>query len=159
MRRPVYDTIHVPVPFEVAAEHMRRDPTTWLPSPGTPVDEGVLVTMRAAGLLAAAGVDAVVDIGAPTIDQAGLLVRPVGWRSFTADRLFPHLTADLELEAVTETTCRLTLVGGYKPPVSVIGDTADRFVGRHIADAVVRMFLEGVAGELTEPAPPPTLRV
>jgi hypothetical protein len=159
MRRPVYDTVHVAAPFEDAATLLRQPPEQWLPPPAEVVDGGVVVTMRAAGLLATAGVDALVHVEPATLDQDGLLVRPIGWKALSADRAFPRLTAELELEAITDVTCRLTLVGGYQPPISVIGDTADRLVGRHIADAVVRMFLEGVTGALTTPVPPPTLRV
>jgi hypothetical protein len=159
MRRPVYDTVLSGLAYETAATRMRADPACWLPAPARRVDAGIVVTMRAAGLLAAAGVDAVIDVAGPTLDQPGMLVRPIAWRAEVADRVFPRLSADIELEAVNAHACRLTLVGGYQPPISVLGDTADRVVGRHVAAAVVRTFLEGVAGELVTPCGPPTLRV
>lgn len=159
MRRPLYDSLLLAAPFAVAARRFRSDPALWLPPPALAEDDGVVVTMRAAGLLAAAGVDAVVHVDSTSLDQERLIVRPIAWRAAAADRVFPRLAADLELEAVSETACRLTLVGGYQPPVSVVGDAADRLVGRHIAESVVRTFLESVAGVLAPSPSPPTLRV
>lgn len=145
MRRPVYDHTFERIPFAEAVAVLRGDPALWLPAPTTPRDDGFVVTMRAAGLLPAPDVDAIVSVQDPTIDRETLFVRPISWRAATADRLFPTLTADLEIEAVNSASIRFALVGSYRPPVSVVGEAADRLVGHHIAEAVVRTFLEGVA--------------
>lgn len=145
MRRPVYDHTFEKIPFAHATAVLRGDPVNWLPEPATPREDGYVVTMRAAGLLPAPEVDAIVTVEPATIDRKALFVRPITWRAATADRLFPTLTADLEIEAVNGTAIRFALVGSYRPPVSVVGEAADRLVGHHIAEAVVRTFLEGIA--------------
>ncbi len=153
MRRPVYDRVLCLSPFSEVAERLNGDPASWLPAPAL-LDEGGghIVSMRPAGLPSplVVAVDALVDVGpatTETIDQ-GLVVRSVAWRARTIDRAFPRLVGELELTPFGETACQLRLVGGYEPPVSVAGDVADRLIGRHIAEAVVRTFLEDVADHL-----------
>ena len=145
MRRPVYDHTFEKIPFAHATAVLRGDPVNWLPGPATRRDDGFVVAMRAAGLLPAPEVDAFVTVEPATIDRETLFVRPIAWRAASANRLFPTLTADLEIEAVNGTAIRFALVGSYRPPVSVVGEAADRLIGHHIAEAVVRTFLEGVA--------------
>lgn len=152
MRRPVYDGVPVALPFDTALAALDGAPATWLPAPASPHDDGVVVLMRATGLLAAAGVPAVVDVGAVEVDPPGLAVCPIAWRAQYTDRVFPRLVGELELSAVSDTGSRLTLVGGYQPPVSVVGDAADRLFGHHVAEAVIRTFLEDVATSLVETA-------
>ncbi len=152
MRRPVYDGVHVAMPFPAALARLSGDPVEWLPRPVGRDPAGVVVTMHATGMLAAAGVQAVVEVGEIEVDLPGLAVRPIAWRAQRSDRVFPRLVGELELSRTSSTTSRLTLVGGYQPPISVIGDAGDRLVGRHLADAVIRTFLERVATILEERA-------
>lgn len=148
MRRPVYDGVPVELPFGTALVALGGAPATWLPAPATSHDDGNVVVMRAAGMLAAAGVPAVVDVGELEVDTPGLAIRSIAWRAQHTDRVFPRLVGELELSATSDVTCRLTLVGGYQPPVSVVGDAADRLFGHHVAEAVIRSFLEDVAERL-----------
>lgn len=152
MRRPVYDGVPIAMPFPDALARLADDPTRWLPPPVRREPAGLVVTMHAAGLLAAAGVAAVVEVGDLEVDPPGLALRPIAWRAQRTDRVFPRLVGELELSRTSPTTSRLTLVGGYQPPISVIGDAGDRLVGRHLADAVIRTFLERVAATLEETA-------
>lgn len=152
MRRPIYDGVPLDVPFAAALARLSADPRSWLPAPADPHPSGTVVVMRANGLLAAAGVAALVDVGEVERDPPDLAVLPIAWRALYSDRVFPRLVGELELSATSERTSRLTLVGGYTPPVSVVGDAADRLVGRHVADAVIRSFLEDVAEQITRTA-------
>lgn len=158
VRRPVFDSVVVASSFDRARHRFGHDPASWLPAPATVEDDGVVVTMRASGVLEVAGVDAVVTIGDIEDDPPGLAVRPIAWRARIADSLFPRMVAELELAATSPTASRLGLVGSYSLPLSVIGDLTDRVAGRHVSDAVVRTFLEEVAHALavpaTSPAPP-----
>lgn len=158
MRRPVYDGVPVEVPFDTALEALGGAPATWLPPPATSHDDGVVVVMHATGLLAAAGVPAVVEVGVLEVDPPGLAMRRLGWRALHTDRVFPRLVGELELAATSEVTSRLTLVGGYQPPVSVVGGAADRLVGHHVAEAVIRSFLEDVAKRVLDLARDARLR-
>jgi hypothetical protein len=149
MRSPVFDGVALDVPFDRAVEAFRAHPRSWLPEPAQDEGERTVVVMHASGLLSPVGVQALIEVGEHIDEPPGLAVRPIAWRALRADRAFPRLVGELELAATTERTCRLTLVGGYKPPVSVLGDAGDRLVGRHVADAVIRQFLESVAARLT----------
>lgn len=148
MRRPVYDGVPVALSFDDAVRGLASGPAAWLPAPASPHPDGHVVVMRASGMLAAAGVPAVVDVGRCEVDTASLAVRTIAWRALNADRVFPRLVGELELTATSDTTSRLTLVGGYMPPVSVVGSAADRLFGHHVAEAVIRSFLEDVAAGL-----------
>lgn len=148
MRRPVYDGVTVARPFDEALAIFADLADRWLPRPADRIPTGYVVEMRASGLLAAAGVDALVDVGELELDPPGLAARSVAWRALNADRVFPRLVGELELAATNDEASRLTLVGAYQPPVSVVGDAADRLVGRHVAEAVIRTFLEEVAAAL-----------
>ena len=148
MRRPVYDGVAVGMRYEDAVARFGREAGLWLPAPAQRNDRGHVVVMRAAGMLAATGVPAVVDVGAMQGDLSVLAVRSVAWRSLNADRIFPRLVGDLELTPTSASTARLTLVGSYSPPVSVVGGAADRLFGHHVAEAVIRSFLEDVAERL-----------
>lgn len=152
MRRPVYDGVPITMPFPDALARLSGDPVQWLPRPVRRDADGLVVTMHATGLLVAAGVQAVVEVGDLEVDPPGLAVRPIAWRAQRSDRVFPRLVGELELSRTSPTTSRLTLVGGYQPPISVIGDAGDRLVGRHLADAVIRTFLERVAATFEETA-------
>lgn len=156
MRRPVYDGVAIAASFDDALAVLRRDPSEWLPAPATPHPDGHVVVMRATGMLAAAGVPALVNVGELEHDPRVVAVRSVAWRALTADRVFPRMVGELELTSASPYTSRLTLIGGYMPPVSVVGGAADRLFGRHVAEAVIRSFLEDVAAGLaTVPAATP----
>lgn len=146
MRQYVHETVVFPASLPAAGTHFASPPRLWLPAPARPVEDGIVVTMRAAGV----GVDAVVELG--DVAEAGedLLVRPVAWRARQVDRLFPRMVGELELSGDGAGGCRLTLIGGYEPPISVVGDAADRLVGRHVATTVVRDLLDDVAHRLVE---------
>lgn len=150
MRRPVYDSVLVPSGFDQAVARLGDHPSSWLPPPAEADTDGFVVAMRASGLLDVTGVEALVEVGPVQSDPPGLAMRPIAWRARHADWFFPRLVADLELSASTVTVCRLALVGSYQPPISVIGDAADRVAGRHVADAVIRTFLEHVAQRVAE---------
>lgn len=148
MRRPVFDSVVVPTSFDLARCRFGEEPAAWLPAPAIVEDDGVVVTMRASGVLEVASVDALVVVEDLQDDPPGLSTRPIAWRARAADPLFPRMVAELELAATSPTASRLALVGSYRPPLSVVGDLTDRVAGRHIADAVVRTFLEEVAHAL-----------
>lgn len=146
MRQYVHETTVFPAPSPDAGHHFATAPRLWLPAPARPTTDGVVVGMRAMGV----EVEAVVDVGQVQAPGEGVWVRPVAWRANTADRLFPRMVGELELSRLDEGTCQLALVGGYEPPISVVGSTADRLVGRHVATSVVQDLLDDVAHRLVE---------
>lgn len=153
MRRPVYFYTYVGGDTAASREVLCSDPAMWLPDAAGMNGDGWAVTLRAEGLLAAAGVRALVEVGDPiTPDTKDIVIRPIGWRAVSADTLFPILEADLELEALTADRSQLRMMGSYRPPLSVLGDAADHLIGRRVAEGVVREFVLGVAGGLERAA-------
>ena len=151
MRRHVYYYTYLPEPFPLAADVLGGVPARWLPRPA--LDDGVAwrTTLVAEGALppAVAQRSALVDLG-PSTGTDQLVVRSVGWRASSADQLFPVLTADLELSACEGSGCQLSLMGSYRPPLSVVGDVGDRLLGHRIAEACVRRFVLDVAARIED---------
>lgn len=149
MRRHVYYYTHVQLPYEVAAARLVGDPASWLPGPAEPEDGHWLVELHADGALPQplSSHVAQVEVG-PVTPMAGALLRPLTWRSAVANRWVPALTGDLELAKLSDTTCQLSLLGSYGPPLSVVGEVGDRLVGHRVAEAAVRRFVQQLADRL-----------
>ena len=73
----------------------------------------------------------------------------IEWRARTSPALFPSMKAKLVAYALGPSETQLDLVGNYEPPGGVVGDAADWLVGHRIAEASVKCFLDGVAGNLS----------
>lgn len=142
MRSIVYYYTHLPQSFGDACSLLSRDPGGWLPAPAAPVEDDWLVTLHADGALSAplATNQARVRLG-PATATASSLLRGVGWRSAVADRLVPVLDADLELASLNGSGCQLSLMGSYRPPLSVVGVAGNRLLGHRVAEACVRRFV------------------
>lgn len=149
MARPVYYYTHVDGDAAHLAAHLTAAPSVWLPAPAEADGaDHFLVRLACDGLLPAPGVLARIQVGAPLTLTGSLIVLRLSWRAAVADVLFPVMDADLELTALTPDRSQLTLAGSYHAPLSVVGAGADRLVGRHIADGVVRDFVLAVAARL-----------
>lgn len=174
MRRHVFYYEPLPTPFAQAAEALAHDPASWLPAPATPLGVGVTgngtadrateeaweVDLCAHGALPSpiAQRRAIVRVGpvpehfAETGLDAPLgseLLRPLRWEAAVAEDLFPVLTADLELAPLHGEGCQLSLMGSYRPPLSVVGEATDRVLGHRVAEATVRRFVLDVVRRLT----------
>jgi hypothetical protein len=157
MRRHVYYYTYLEAPFGVAAPLLASAPSTWLPPPAAPHGDGWHVRLSAEGVLPrmAATRLAAVEVQAPAPAEAQLL-RPVLWRDSAHDGLFPVLEADLELVGLNGSGCQLSLIGSYRPPLSVVGEVGDRLIGRHVAEACVRRFVLDIAERIDAAAEPAT---
>jgi hypothetical protein len=142
MRRPVYETVTVGAPLEVAATRLSGDPALWLPGHGEPHDQGTVLHLEAPGEID--GVDALVQVGPPSFESPGPSARPLAWRPMEPDGPLLHLVGVLELSELTPDVSRLALVAGLKPGVSVL-DASRQF---HVTEAILRMFLAAVADSL-----------
>ena len=72
------------------------------------------------------------------------------WRAARTPRIFPTMTAELLLFALSATETQLELRGSYQPPIGKLGDAIDAAVGHRLAEASVTRFLQQVAGWLRE---------
>jgi hypothetical protein len=149
MRRHVYYYTHVEQPFEAAAGLLGADPSIWLPDPALSHGERWLVDLEAHGPLPAslATHRAAVEVSAPVV-TSGALLRAVTWQSMSNDGTVPVLRADLELNPLSQSVCQLSLIGNYRPPLSVVGEAGDRVLGHRITEACVRSFVQGIADRL-----------
>lgn len=136
-------------PFADAAALLSGDPRGWLPAPAEPLDGCWLVALHADGALPRLldGHPAEVRVG-PVTATGSRLLRSIAWRSASAQRLVPMLEADLELASLDGYGCQLSLMGSYRPPLSVVGAAGDRLLGHRVAEACVRRFVLELAERL-----------
>jgi hypothetical protein len=129
-----------------AMHRLADDPGLWLPEPAAPTDGGWKVDLLAEGALprALARHGVIVDVGVP-LHASDRLLRTVRWRSSTAPGLFPVFDGDLEMVGLSGGSCQLSLMGTYRPPLSVAGGAGDALLGHHVAEASVRRFVLDVA--------------
>jgi hypothetical protein len=148
--RHVYYYTHIPMRFERAAAAIAGDPGSWLPPPAVPEGDHWLVTLDAAGVLPAAISRRIASVTlGPTTRAGTALLRAIRWQDAAVQRVFPVLTADLELAALGDAFCQLSIIGSYRPPLSVAGGIADQAIGHHAAEACVRRFVLDAAERLT----------
>ena len=151
MRRHVYFYTYLEHGLLDLESNFGGDPGQWLPSPAEHSDGGWLVDVRADRAVpsAIAAHRTWTGVGEPgVVGQGGAMLRRVEWRSASADWLVPVLEADLELASLGGHGCQLSLMGSYRPPLSVVGGTGDRLVGHRVAEACVRRFVLDVADRL-----------
>ena len=151
MRRHVYFYTYIQRPLEQLAERFGGDPGGWLPAPAEAAEGGWLVGVHADGALPTVVAGHTTWIGVGGLGVAGdgeALLREVEWRSASRERMIPVLEGDLELASVNGHGCQLSLMGSYRPPMSVMGDAGDRLFGHRVAEACVRRFVLDVADRL-----------
>lgn len=142
MRRHLYFYTHVEADLTTAAAVLGDDPALWLPAPADPVGAGWAVDLVATGALPrpVARHRVVVDVGPPLPTEERLL-RTITWRSATAPGVFPVFDGDLELIGLQGELCQLSLIGTYRPPLSVAGGAGDALLGHRVAEACIRRFV------------------
>lgn len=150
MRRHVYYYTLIATAFDNASALIEGDPAVWLPAGSGRHEGGWEVPLRADGALAGSldTVAAIVAVG-PTVRHGSQLMRSISWQSASATRIFPKLDADLALDSLEGAGCHLSLMGTYRPPLSVVGGAADMLYGHRVAEACVRRFVLDIADRLT----------
>jgi hypothetical protein len=146
MQRHLYFYTHISRPYPAVAELLAGEPGLWLPAPAEANGVGWQVLLRADGALPARLAERLAKVSTepPTVNGRRLL-RAVSWQATTKEQLFPVLHADLELDELPATGCHLSLMGTYRPPLSVVGGAGDAIIGHRVAEAVVRRFVLDVA--------------
>lgn len=94
--------------------------------------------------------EVVIEVGDFQPQQVTASVVPLRWHAERGRLLFPELTAELEIAAVTldPPLTQLTLDGSYEPPLGALGAGADRVALGRIAEATVHRFVHEVADHL-----------
>ena len=94
--------------------------------------------------------DVAIDVGAFEPRGVRSSVVPLRWSAENHGLLFPTLSAELEIAAVTATPplTQVTVDGAYVPPLGVVGAGADRLVLHRVAEATLHRFTNDVAAQL-----------
>ena len=150
MRRHLYYYTLVETPPDAAYHVLQDDPDRWLPAPATGTPDGWEVDLLAEGALPRplAQHRVIVEVG-PATGAPERLLRSVRWRSATAPGLFPVFDGDVELAPLSGGDCQLSLMGTYRPPLSVAGGAGDALLGHHVAEACVRRFVLDAAQRMS----------
>lgn len=151
----VYYFCHVAGPFEKARAVFEDDPQRWLPAYLEKAFD------RGDALRVTVGIgdgfrlskDLLVSIGEIRKDEAKVSL-PIDAKATGEARLFPHLSADLELARLGDELAQLTLRGSYKPPLGWVGQMLDRALLHRIAEAAVKDFVEQIAERLSQETDP-----
>lgn len=91
------------------------------------------------------------DVAEP-IHGTDRTIFPIAWRAAGSSWLFPHMDAELVLEALSLDVTRITFRGRYRPPLDRVGAMLDRLALHRVAKATVRNFLEQLVEALTSTA-------
>jgi hypothetical protein len=73
---------------------------------------------------------------------------PLSWKGAHRTWLFPTMTANLDVYALSSNETQLDFQGVYDPPLGVIGELGDALVAHRIAEATVKDFLRTVAAHM-----------
>ena len=77
---------------------------------------------------------------------------PISWKGAHRGWLFPTMTANLDVYALSSRETQLDFQGGSDPPLGVIGELGDALVAQRIAEATVKDFLRTIAAHMREKA-------
>ena len=73
---------------------------------------------------------------------------PAFWSSVSSPSLFPRMIAKLSVYPLSREVTQLEFEGTYDPPLGLLGDAVDAFVGHRIAEASALQFLRDVSALL-----------
>ncbi len=138
-------------PFAEVESRLLREPERWLP--------GLLVGAEDRGtrLLAEVGfvlggerrVGKRVEVRVGDAHRMpGKTMLPITWTATGEQRLFPSLEGDLELAAVGEHRCQVSMSARYYPPLGTVGRILDRALFHRVAEATVKDFLDRVVEQI-----------
>ena len=159
MPKPIRCYDYVNQPFEKVCEVLRADSnavfraaTTSAESRASEIAAGLHV--KIAGFDISKHVEINIEGFTETETKAGkTLTVHLDWKAAETARLFPVMTARLNVYPLTRTETQLDFEGEYEPPLGLMGKAINAIVGHRIADASVHHFLSEVAAYLRTNAP------
>jgi hypothetical protein len=77
------------------------------------------------------------------------------WQAAHSAGLFPAMSAELSIYALSPYETQLDLRGEYRPPLGAVGGALNALIGHRVAEASVHRFLKDVAVLLKETLPTP----
>jgi hypothetical protein len=80
----------------------------------------------------------------PAGDHHGAVIS-IRWSAERGTRIFPTMDADLAVLQSGPGASELVLEGRYRPPLGLVGLIVDRIIGRWVASATAKTFLDRLA--------------
>jgi hypothetical protein len=88
-----------------------------------------------------------IAVGAPVRSSARTWI-PISWQATGPSGLFPVLEGDLEIATLGAELTQLAFSAQYRPPLGLIGRTADRALLSRVAEATIKDFVDRIAERL-----------
>jgi hypothetical protein len=153
VERPLYYYAYVEAPFDLITRLLAEDTLAVLQRATDDAREQANTLSRSLEVEVgsfAVSRTVVIEVGEFEPREVTRSVVPLRWQAERHGVLFPTLTADLEVSAVTfdPPLTQLTVNGAYEPPLGVLGAGADRLVLHRLAEATMHRFTNEVADQL-----------
>jgi hypothetical protein len=153
MSRELNSYAYVNVPFDVASRLLAENAQAVLQQ-ATDDSAAEADTLSRTLRVAVGGFevskDVEVEVGEFRPAQITGSVVPIRWRAETGRLLFPTLTAELWIRAVSfdPPVTQLLVTGSYDPPMGVVGAGADWLLLHRLAESTIHRFTSEVAAQL-----------
>ena len=153
MERPLHCYAYVEAPFDVVTRLLAVD------APGV-LQHATDDAVESAGTLSRTlrvevggfevAQDVVIEVGDFEPREVLRNLVPLRWHAAKGRLLFPELSADLEVSAVTldPPLTQLTVTGTYVPPLGLLGAGADRLLLHRLAEATLHRFTHELADQV-----------
>ena len=150
----IQDFVQIDRNYDAVKALVRADPRGLIAdSAGAAYRQGEHLSLRLAPLKGMPRLGKTIDVDlAEPYEREDRLVVPMHWWAPGATRFFPHLDGDLEFAPLGSTTCQITLMGSYDPPLGFVGRHADTLLLHRVAVASIRSFLVNVSRNVERPA-------
>jgi len=148
----LYDYAFVPVPGEWVCARISADRGEWLSGLAAgAASEGEALRLRVGPIASLPMLSKAVTlhVAQPSARAAATIV-PLTWRATGPQGIFPVLTADLEVAALSPQITHLSLRGSYDPPLGAVGQRLDRLLLHRVAEATIRSFMRRLAESLAD---------
>ncbi len=145
--------IDLDVPFADANATLLADPASWLPDLVRETDEQGVHLLTSVGFGIGVHVRKRVEVVVEEpLTVPGRSVVPLRWSTGAEHSPLPSMEGDLELAPFGPGVTHLAMSGRYTPPFGSVGQTLDRAMLNHVAEATVRDFVERVGVRIREAA-------
>ena len=148
--------VEVPLPAARVERALLDSPAEWLSAMAGAAEErgGELLGEVGVGPLGARLGRVRVQLGEP-VHFPSMTSLPLTWEPVRLEGLLPRLDADLELGALGDDQTQLAISARYRPPLGVLGRTADRVLLHRVAEATLKDFLDRLGQAITDQAMAP----
>src|SRR6266700_284164 len=144
--------VHVDQSADSCRRELLEPAERWLPAPVSSSAAGdgrFLVWLGFGGPEISVTKEVELTVGRPEVEEDRLVV-PIGWRATGPGQLFPVFDGQLTVRPLGPHSCRLSLGGGYEPPLGALGRRLDEAMLHRAAEATLRHLAAGIAARVSE---------